>query len=172
MNAPLAPAQAQANGPTLASELAQLRDIHLPSPVTWWPPAPGWWALAAVVLALLIAALLHWRRRRQRRRYRRLALGEARALYAQWQRHGDGQRYQQAVNRLLKQTALAAYPQQQVAALNGADWLAFLDAQLRRPCFTEPGLREFGALYGPQPQAPAPERLHEAAQLWIRSHRC
>ncbi len=33
--------------------LAQLRDIHLPDPISWWPPAPGWWVLAVVVLALL-----------------------------------------------------------------------------------------------------------------------
>jgi len=164
--------QAQGLDPTLASQLAQLRDIHLPAPVGWWPPAPGWWLLAAVLLAALVALIVLLVRRRRRRRYRRVALREARALFAHWQQHNDTSAYLQAVNRLLKQTALAAYPQQQVAALSGADWLGFLDAKLRQPRFTEPELRDFAALYQAEPQGLAPERLHDAAQLWIRRHRC
>ena len=34
--------------------LAQLRDIHLPEPVSWWPPALGWWLVAMTVMTLLI----------------------------------------------------------------------------------------------------------------------
>ena len=40
--------QAQAPNP-----LDQLRDIHLPEPISWWPPAPGWWILAVASCALL-----------------------------------------------------------------------------------------------------------------------
>ena len=28
-----------------ADSLAQLRDIQLPEPISWWPLAPGWWVL-------------------------------------------------------------------------------------------------------------------------------
>ena len=171
MNAQTLPQQTQGLDP-LASQLAQLRDIHLPAAVSWWPPAPGWWLLAAIVLAALIGLIVLLARRQRRRRYRRVALREAQALFANWQRHHDTGAYLQAVNRLLKQTALVAYPQQQVASLSGADWLDFLDAKLRQPRFTEPDLREFGALYQPEPQALAPEQLHEATRFWIRRHRC
>ena len=46
--------------------LAQLKDIHLPQAVHWWPPAPGWWLVALLVLALTI-----WLSRYLLARYRR-----------------------------------------------------------------------------------------------------
>jgi len=45
-----------------ADPLAELRDIHMPEPVSWWPPAPGWWLLLLIVL--IIGALFWWWRRR------------------------------------------------------------------------------------------------------------
>ena len=62
--------------------LAQLRDIHLPDGVAWWPPAPGWWLL---LLLLAVIGALIWRYRQQqarKRRYRVLALQEL-ELYLQ-----------------------------------------------------------------------------------------
>lgn len=39
--------------------LAQLRDIHLPEPIGWWPLAIGWYILIA--LALFLASIIaHW----------------------------------------------------------------------------------------------------------------
>jgi len=46
--------------------LEQLRDIHLPEAVHWWPPAPGWWIVAALLLTLTI-----WLSRYLQARYRR-----------------------------------------------------------------------------------------------------
>jgi len=46
--------------------LEQLRDIHLPEAVHWWPPAPGWWIVAALLLALTV-----WLSRYLQARYRR-----------------------------------------------------------------------------------------------------
>jgi len=43
--------------------LAELRDIHLPDAIGWWPLAPGWWMLLALLL-IVIATLffyLRWR---------------------------------------------------------------------------------------------------------------
>lgn len=62
--------------------LEQLRDIHLPQAVHWWPPAPGWWIVAALVLALTI-----WLSRYLLARYRRQYFrGESQDLLKQiWQ---------------------------------------------------------------------------------------
>lgn len=50
--------------PELAQQLEQLKDIHLPEPISWWPLAWGWWAvLALLVLAVLALIIRHWRGR-------------------------------------------------------------------------------------------------------------
>jgi hypothetical protein len=49
----------------VAAQLEQLRDIHLPDAISWWPLAPGWWALAALLLiGIICVAGLEIRRRR------------------------------------------------------------------------------------------------------------
>jgi hypothetical protein len=51
--------------PELAKQLEQLRDIHLPADISWWPLAPGWWALAgAMVAAAAAVAGINYVRRR------------------------------------------------------------------------------------------------------------
>jgi hypothetical protein len=134
--------------------------------------APGWWALLAIILLLITGGIWLLLRRRQARRYRRIALQQARTIYGEWEQHGDGASYLQAINRLLKQTALAAYPRRDIAALNGTAWLDFLDNCLRRPQFGEPAVRALAAVYQPQSDKLSPQELQRAAEEWIRRHRC
>jgi hypothetical protein len=155
---------------TSPATLQQLRDIHLPAPIGWWPPAPGWWMLLALLIAIIVGSIFWTTKYRQKNRYRRLALQQLHALRASEQH--DSIALEQSVNRLLKQTALAAYPRQRVAALNGADWLIFLDSGLKQPRFSEPALRALATTYQAEPQAVSPEVLFGAAEYWIRRHRC
>ncbi|HEY3699007.1 MAG TPA: DUF4381 domain-containing protein [Spongiibacteraceae bacterium] len=172
-NSSLAPANTSVpTGGAQIPGLEQLRDIHLPAPVSWWPPAPGWWLLAIIIVIGTVALALWLTRRSHQRRYRKSALQQLRSLYQSWQQQRDDIAFAQATNRLLKQTALAAFPAADVAALSGADWLDFLDRKLRRPRFTEPDVRALATLYLREPQTIAAEPLHAAAQHWIRSHRC
>jgi hypothetical protein len=152
--------------------LAQLRDIHLPPPIGWWPPAPGWWLLAALVSIALLAIVVWAGRRYRQRRYRRFALRQLRALHQQWQTQHDDAQFVQAVNRLLKQCALSAFPHSEVAILSGAEWLEFLDRRLRKPRFTEPNLRALANIYRPAPPEIPAEALFAAAEYWIRRHQC
>ncbi len=36
----------------------ELRDIHLPEAISWWPPAPGWWFLLGSIVFIVIAVFL------------------------------------------------------------------------------------------------------------------
>jgi Domain of unknown function (DUF4381) len=63
---------APAIAPELAKQLEQLKDIHLPPGISWWPLAPGWWLLAGLVIAAALAVVTINYIRRRTIRYRAL----------------------------------------------------------------------------------------------------
>ena len=105
-------------------DLSQLRDIHLPTPVSWWPPAPGWWAVLALLLLFGVLAYVVYSRRR-RNRWRRSALSELEGL-----RDAAPERMLRGLSVLLRRVAISRFPRHDVAALTGEAWLAFLDRAL------------------------------------------
>jgi hypothetical protein len=111
--------------PNVNPDLSQLRDIHLPAPVSWWPLAPGWWLLIAAVALMMVGAFWWWRRRHHNR-WRRQALQEIYRLRAS----SAPQDSVIALSVLLRRVAINQFPRHQVAALNGETWLAFLDRTL------------------------------------------
>ena len=116
----------------MSVDLTQLRDIHLPEPVSWWPPAPGWWmALAAVIVFILLVAVV--RRRVRVRRWRR----EARAAIAQLkQQHRErpeqGREIVEQLSVLMRRVATTRFPAAEVASLSGEQWLLFLDRYIKK----------------------------------------
>lgn len=149
--------------------LSQLRDIHLPAPVSWWPPAPGWWLLAAV--ALLAALGLYARHRlRRRNRWRRLALSELARL-----RQGHESQPPAALlgelSVLLRRVAVSRFPRDEVAALSGDAWLAFLDRGLDGGATFQPDSWRLLAVspYMPNADIGSPEllTLFDLAERWL-----
>ena len=140
--------------------LAQLAPLRAPESIGWWPLAPGCW----IVLALTIIGLLlfgRWIRRRYRRaHYRRAALSQLRLLTASEATTTD-------INQLLKVAALRAFPAEQVAALHGQHWQAFL----LKTCKNLPteGLADLDSLYTAHSIA-ATEPLLLMAEYWLRRH--
>ena len=78
--------------------LEQLRDIHLPQAVHWWPPAPGWWVVAALSLALTIWLVRFLQRRYRRQYFRSESLDLLKQIWQDYQ-----QAYQQAYHQSNKQ---------------------------------------------------------------------
>ncbi|MGD8176532.1 DUF4381 domain-containing protein [Marinimicrobium sp. ARAG 43.8] len=159
--------------------LAQLKDIHLPDPVGWWPLAWGWWMLLAVLLLAAGLLVWRWRARRRRQQYRREALVVLRDAQRRYRAATPGpeasRRYLQDISELLRRTVLSGLPERlhpAVAALNGRQWLALLDTTAP----TKSGFEEGpGQILAEGPYQPNPEfddaSLYALVSLWIKRHR-
>ena len=112
--------------PNVSDPLQELRDVHLPDPISWWPPAYGWWAvLAMIVLGFVVVFIV--RAFRQRTRSRRVALAQLKHVKQQYAVHSDDQRTILQVSHILRRFALSVFARPQVAGLSGQSWLKFLD---------------------------------------------
>ena len=152
--------------------LQQLRDIHLPAEISWWPPACGWWLLMLLLVIGIAVGILRERQRRQRRAYRRAGQQELELLYEQWQASGDTGDFLQQLNEVLKRTALYSYPGIEIAALSGASWTAFLDRDWdsSNPHQFSGGPLE-SAPYSGQFQSVDVNHLLQSSLLWLQDHR-
>lgn len=115
--------------------LAQLRDIHLPDPVNWWPPAPGWWLLALVIVVIIGGAVYLLIRHLRFNRYRkaaRLALKQIKESCSLL----DNREIVAQLATLLRRVAIHTCGREAVAPLVGESWLQFLDAKGRTDQFT------------------------------------
>ena len=99
------------------ASLSQLNDIVPPADASWWPPT--WWSLGTALLFIVIVAFIsYWLvQRRFKARARREAYKQLKGLVPATT---------EQVTLLLKQVALAYYPQQRVSNLHGQQWLTFL----------------------------------------------
>jgi hypothetical protein len=120
-----------------ADPLEQLRDIHMPEAIGWWPLAPGWWMLAVLILGLIVAAIV-WRVLRHRRlAYKREALAQWQAIHARFLDDKDTARLLADLAVLLKRTCITRYGRDETAGLAGEQWLAFLDQTGKCTAFSQ-----------------------------------
>jgi hypothetical protein len=161
--------------PADPTSLDNLYDIVMPLPVPWWPLAPGWYVVGGVVLALVIWAVWKGWKRWQAAAYRRAALAELQRLQARTADDAQREFALQELPELVKRTALAAFPRQQVASLSGASWLEFLDHTGHTNAFTHGQGKRLPAL-AYDPHTAGRLDAHDAGALcniisrWIRGH--
>lgn len=151
--------------------LSQLRDIHLPDPVSFWPPAPGWWLLLLVVLIAIVFACRHAIAAMIRRRKLASVLAELDAAYRLYETqrpdNAAGLVFLAKVNSLLNRVVQVLYPDSGSANLTGSQWLRFLDACDNSSVFTQgPGSVLADGMYRPAFDADA-DALYDCARQWI-----
>jgi hypothetical protein len=147
--------------PTKNAALDKLHDYNQPPLPSWTPHTIAWYVLFAIFSFLLVWFIIHAFRKWLANRYRREALREL-TLASPSQ-----------FSALLKRTALAVWPREQVASLSGDTWLNFLNHAANTESFqTHPGNRiEELALTTSTTSSEDEQTLRAIAAHWIRRHR-
>ena len=149
--------------------LADLKDIHVPADLGWWPPAYGWWLLTLMILSLLGWLIFFSIKHYQQNLAKRQTLIEV-SLIQQ-----DSNSWPLELNSLLKRLVQTYQPQLAVQSLYGDKWLDFLTLALptnKQTAFKEKMRLFQQALYQPHP-ATAVDFLASKALIidWIKSAR-
>ena len=117
----------------------ELRDIHLPEPISWWPPAPGWWILIGALLLIIIAVFL-FRRYQKKQALKKQVLAEFEILRELYNKEKNAIALVQSLSILLRRACISFYPRSEAASLTGESWLDFLDDTGKEKAFhTEHG---------------------------------
>lgn len=156
--------------PEPVDPLKDLRDIHYPDPVSFWPPALGWWIVGLLCLGLI--ALMIWGVRRFRTpSVHRAAWQELEGLRQAFASNHQEDKLVRGLSVLLRRYAMACYGREQVAGLAGYRWLSFLDEKGETTAFTEgPGRVLASVPYGGQDIIQGPELL-AVVERWLNHTR-
>ncbi|KGP64275.1 hypothetical protein EP47_00020 [Legionella norrlandica] len=110
-----------------AEPLAQLRDIHLPEPIGWWPLAPGWYGLMILLLMIIIGITYFIYRKHVHALPKKQALNLLKIYKEQYEKDKNTQLASARISELLKRVALVYYPRSEVASIHGEAWFEFLN---------------------------------------------
>ena len=145
--------------------LAQLRDIHLPSDVSWWPLAPGWWGLL-VLFFIMMALAVYLYLRSQRKTKQELIIEQSLQLFHTLQHQSlTPKELLTELSELLRRTAISLYGRDAVANLAGKDWLNFLNKKGATKAFT----KGVGQAFHDQPYRPE-VKYNRPALLGLTNH--
>jgi len=138
--------------------LLDLKDIHEPEAIGWWPPAIGWWVLAVSIPLLII--LLVWL---YKRLTRKTALKTAKKILAQIKQDAARDNLQKLgeLSVLVRRVAISVSPRAKAAGLTGRQWLEFLDTSVKGTPFSE----GIGQLLADAPYRKTPPTELEISQL-------
>lgn len=152
----------------VADPVAGLVDIPLPPLVSLWPQT--WTALITIVFIVVgfVVWLCWFIHRRRVSRYRRDAIAE---LERMTRTSVSPVQLSAALALLVRRTALAAFPREQVAALTGPAWLSFLDRSYGGTEFSDgPGRDLEASVYRQLSSGDDASSLVDLVHRWIKVH--
>lgn len=105
---------------------ANLRDIHLPDAISWWPPAIGWW----ILLALIIVAFIFVPKLYRRLTYtplKKVASRTFQNIVAQYNETHNVSIFVVETSQFLRQIAMSYCGREKIAQLTGDNWVQTLN---------------------------------------------
>ncbi|MCK5830191.1 MAG: DUF4381 domain-containing protein [Methylococcales bacterium] len=111
-----------------------LKDIHLPELVGWWPPAIGWWL--APIFILLLCTLIVWL---YKYLTRKTAIKTANKQLLDIKENNTSTDIEKLANlsALLRRVAISISSRNECASLTGQAWLEYLNSTVKETPFTE-----------------------------------
>ena len=126
--------------------LSNLKDIHMPPSISFWPPSFGWWVIAGLFLITIIFSYLMLWRFIKNFKPKNEALKILKEIQNEYNRNLIGPDTLKKLTKLIRRTALTFCPREEVSSLYGFEWLKFLDKSGKTNQFTN----GFGTIFGNQ----------------------
>ena len=114
----------------------QLRDIHLPDTIIWWPPALGWWLLA-IGLPILIAGMIFLRRWLKHQSVKKRSIIEFRQITRSFEDQQDAGLLIGQISTLLRRIVITYQGRDQAAGITGDHWIDELNELVVERCFND-----------------------------------
>ena len=154
---------------SIENPLVNLKDIHLPPPVSFWPPAPGWWILALLLILFIFIGGVWLYRKYKKRKPRTEALRILKDLEILYRNSQDEVVSLRNLSNLLRRSALTFYDKDAVASLQGSSWLEFLDKTGKTKEFSQGAGKVLGYEVFQQKVNPDMNALFLLVKKWIIS---
>lgn len=151
--------------------LENLKDIHSPESVSFWPPALGWWIVA---LFIVIALYFLFRYVRSYRFcLRRQAKRELASFWSHYLQAQDKQLLLQQLSELLRRCVAARKDTAHFSSLTGSAWLKHLDQGISTEDFSK-GSGQVLATgpYQKEVQDYEPQHVYLLVNRWINKLPC
>ena len=155
-------------------EQLNLRDIHPPAPASIWPLAPGWWLV--IILTPILILLLFYLSKLISLLYKRLkqqTVSKSATKMLAGIRNAqstDSRQTLVALSALLRRVAISTTGRADVAGLNGAAWLTYLDTPFPDQPFSQGiGRCLADGHYRPNPPTETDlDALFQLCERWIK----
>lgn len=147
----------------------QLRDVHLPETISWWPLAWGWWVLITVLVLATATSSYFIYKNRAKNQYRKLATSSLKQSYESWKLSNNKQDYLHAANDVLKRCVLHNKQHSSLATLTGHAWITQLNQWAKSPLSEMATNALAFECYRANPESDI-DALHTELIRWLETH--